>query len=50
MEIVWERQKWPIATATQHPIPPVPVFAISNPAMEEEDDPGWSTSETYGSY
>ncbi len=26
-----------------------PLFAISNPAMEVEDDPGQSTSETFGS-
>ncbi len=31
------------------PIPP-PVFIISNPATEEEDDPGWSTSETFSSH
>ncbi len=31
---------------------PLTMFAISNPATEEEDndDPGWSTSETYGSH
>ncbi len=26
-----------------------PIFAVSNLAMEAEDDPGWSTSETSGS-
>ncbi len=44
MEIGWERHKQPIAAATQHPIPDFssPLFAISNPALEgEEDDPGW---------
>ncbi len=41
------------SSPTQHPMPDLaipPVFAISQPAMEEEeDDPGWSTSETSGS-
>ncbi len=49
MEIAWER---PIAAATQHPMSDLaipPVFAVSNPATEAEDDPGWSTSETSGS-
>ncbi len=41
MEIAWEQQKRPIATATQHSMPHLaiphpPVFAISNPATEEE--------------
>ncbi len=52
MEIVWERQGRPIAATTQHPMPDLtitPVFATSNPAMEAEDDPGQSTSETSGS-
>ncbi len=45
----------PIVATTQYPMPdltfpPPPVFAISNPAMEaEEDDPDWSTLETSGS-
>ncbi len=49
IEIAQERQRWLIAATTQHPmldltIPPT-VFAISNSAMEEEeDDPGWSHS------
>ncbi len=34
-----------------HPAPTAgprlpPMFVVSNPATEEEDDPGWSTSET----
>ncbi len=39
----------------RHPAPNAgprhpPMFAVSNPVMEEdEDDPGWSTSETSGS-
>ncbi len=49
-----EWQMRPIATATQHPMPnlalPPPIFAISNPAMEEVDDPGLSTSETSSSH
>ncbi len=53
MEIVRDRQRRPIAATTQHPMPDLaipPMFAISNPAMEtEEDDPGWSTSEISGS-
>ncbi len=52
MEIAREWQGWPIATATQHPMPDLairPIFAVSNPAMEAEDDPGRSTSETSGS-
>ncbi len=44
-------QKQPIATVTQHPMPdliiPRHMFAICNPATEEEDDPGWSQSETF---
>ncbi len=42
MEIAWEWQRRPIAAATQQPIPDLTIplmFAISNPAMEE-DDPG----------
>ncbi len=53
MKIVWKRQKRSIAAATQHPmlnLAILPVFDISNPAMEEEDNPGWSTSETYSSH
>ncbi len=49
MEIVRERQGRPIAAATEHPMPDLaipPVFAVSNPATEAEDDPGRSTSET----
>ncbi len=53
MEIAWERQGRPIAAATQHPMPdlaiPPPVFDVSNPATEAEDDPGRSTSETSSS-
>ncbi len=55
MEIVRERQRRFVAAATQHPmsdlaIPPTSMFAISNTAMEEEeDDPGWSHSETFTS-
>ncbi len=45
------------AHSRRHPAPntgpchsPPPVFAVSNPATEaEEDDPGWSTSETSSS-
>ncbi len=33
----------------RHSPPPSPEFAVSNPAMEAEDDPGRSTSETSGS-
>ncbi len=45
MEIAQERQRRPIATATQHLMLnlaiPLPVFAVRNPATEEEeDDPG----------
>ncbi len=51
MEIAQKWQRRPIAAAIQHPmldlvISPLPVFAISNPATEKEDDPGWSTSAT----
>ncbi len=50
IEIVQEWQRRLIATTTQRPMPDLailPVFAVSNPAMEEEeDDPGWSHSET----
>ncbi len=45
------RKRWPIVAAIQHPMPNLaipPVFTISNPAMEEEDDRDWSTSDTYG--
>ncbi len=53
MEIAWEQQRLFIAATIQHPMPnlAIPlVFTIRNPAMEaEEDDPGWSTSETFGS-
>ncbi len=52
MEIVRERQGRPIAATTQHPMPDLAmptVSAISNPATEAEDDPGWSTLETSGS-
>ncbi len=52
MEVARERQGRPIAAATQHPMPDLtmpPVFAISNPATEAEDDPGRSTSKTSGS-
>ncbi len=53
MELAGERQRWPTAAATQHPIPdlvpPTPVFAVSNPATDEEDDPGWSTTSTMSS-
>ncbi len=45
-------REWPIATTTQHPMPDLanpPVFAISNPATEAEDDPGRCTSETSSS-
>ncbi len=31
---------------SRHPL----VFAVSNPATEAEDDPGWSISETYDSH
>ncbi len=51
MEIAWERQRRPIAAATKHPMPdlaiPLPMFAISNPVMEDGDNPGWPT---YGSH
>ncbi len=51
IEIVRERQRRAIAAATQHPMQDLaipPVFAISNPATEEEeDDPGWSHLETF---
>ncbi len=47
MENMRERQRRPIAAATQHPMldhPPPTVFAVSNPATEEEeDDPGCLT-------
>ncbi len=49
METARERQGRPIAAATQHPMPDLAipsVFAVSNPAMEAEDDPGQSISET----
>ncbi len=49
MEIMPEQQGRPIAAATQHPMSDLtipPVFAVSNPATEAEDDPGRSTSET----
>ncbi len=50
MEIAQERPGRPIAAATQHLMPDLatspPIFAVSNPATEAEDDPGWSTSET----
>ncbi len=52
MEIAREQQGWLIAATTQHPMPDLaipPVFAVSNPATEAEDDPGSSTSETSGS-
>ncbi len=42
MEIARERQRRPIAAATQHP--------MSHPAMEEEDNPGCATSETSSSH
>ncbi len=53
IEIAWEFQRRPIA-ATQHPMKDLAtsllVFAISNPATEEEeDDPGWSHSKTFTS-
>ncbi len=32
----------------RHPLPPL-VVAVSNPATEAEDNPGWSTSETSSS-
>ncbi len=42
-----------MAAATQYEmldITILPVFAVSNPATEdEENNPGWSTSETSGS-
>ncbi len=43
MEIVWEQQRQPIVAATQHIMPDLTVlllFAVSNPATEEKDDPG----------
>ncbi len=52
MEIARERQGRPVAATTQHPMPDLaipPIFAISNPATEAEDDPARSTSETSGS-
>ncbi len=52
IEIARERQGRPIATAAYHPMPNLaitPIFAISNPATEVEDDPGWSILETSGS-
>ncbi len=53
MEITWELQRRPIATTAQHPmlnLAILPMFAFSNPAMEEEDDPYWSTWETSSSH
>ncbi len=53
MEIAQERQRRPIAAITQHPmlyLATPSMFAISNPAMEEEDDSGSSTSETSNSH
>ncbi len=43
-----------VAHNRRHPAPNAgprhpPIFAISNPSMEAEDDPGRSTSETSGS-
>ncbi len=52
MEIAREWQRRPIVAATQQPMPDLailPMFAISNPATEEEDHPGWSSSDTSGS-
>ncbi len=53
METAQERQRRPLTAASQHPMPDLaipPVFAVSNPAMEgEQDNQGWSTSETSGS-
>ncbi len=51
MEVAQEWQGRPIAAATQLSMPDLaipPVFAISNPATEAEDDPGRSTLETSG--
>ncbi len=39
----------PAPNAGPH-LPPLPIFAVINPGMGEEDDPGLSTSETYGSH
>ncbi len=47
MELARERRRRLVAAATQHSMPDtaiLPMFAISNPAMKEEDNPGWSTS------
>ncbi len=52
MEVVWEQQRRPIATTTQHPLLDLAiptVFAVSNAATEEEDDSVWSHSETFTS-
>ncbi len=55
MEMAWGWQRQSIVAAIQHlmpnlAIPAPPLFATSNSAMEEENDPGWSTSEIYGSH
>ncbi len=42
-------RRHPAPNAGPRETPPPPLFAVSNPETEAEDDPGRSTSETSGS-